>query len=72
MYEFWIVPMVNIDGVVIGNYRTNLQGKDMNRSFIPIDENVNNTLKDQFAITVKEVEDMQSYIKKFAPAYAKG
>ncbi len=25
--------MVNPDGVVIGNYRANLQGKDMNRHF---------------------------------------
>lgn len=25
--------MVNPDGVVLGNYRTNLMGKDMNRCF---------------------------------------
>ena len=41
--EFWIVPMVNIDGVVLGNYRTNCQGRDMNRSFFPIDEYVSMT-----------------------------
>ena len=28
-FEWWVVPMINPDGVVIGNYRTNLQGKDM-------------------------------------------
>lgn len=27
------MPIVNPDGVVIGNYRSNLQGKDMNRHF---------------------------------------
>lgn len=32
-YEFWVLPIVNPDGVVIGNYRTNTQGKDMNRHF---------------------------------------
>lgn len=26
-----IIPMVNPDGVVIGNYRTGLSGKDFNR-----------------------------------------
>ena len=30
---FKIVPMLNVDGVVAGNYRTGLQGKDMNRVF---------------------------------------
>ena len=30
-YEFRIVPMVNIDGVVSGNYRSNLSGSDVNR-----------------------------------------
>jgi murein tripeptide amidase MpaA len=28
---FKVVPMVNPDGVVIGNYRTSLSGKDLNR-----------------------------------------
>lgn len=27
--------MVNPDGVVLGNYRCNLMGKDMNRCFYP-------------------------------------
>ena len=30
-YQFYIVPMVNIDGVFYGNYRTNLSGTDLNR-----------------------------------------
>ncbi len=32
-FETWILPVVNPDGVVCGNYRSNLQGKDMNRCF---------------------------------------
>jgi murein tripeptide amidase MpaA len=32
---FKIVPMLNVDGVVAGNYRTGLQGKDLNRAFMP-------------------------------------
>jgi murein tripeptide amidase MpaA len=30
---FKIVPMINPDGVVFGNYRTSLSGKDLNRMF---------------------------------------
>jgi murein tripeptide amidase MpaA len=30
-YIFYIVPMINIDGVVHGNQRTNLAGLDLNR-----------------------------------------
>ena len=29
----YVVPMVNPDGVVAGNYRTSLFGKDLNRTF---------------------------------------
>lgn len=29
----YVVPMVNPDGVVCGNYRTSLFGKDLNRTF---------------------------------------
>ena len=32
-YEIWVVPMLNPDGVVVGNYRSNLQGRDLNRHF---------------------------------------
>ena len=30
-YIFKIVPMINIDGVVCGNYRNSLAGMDLNR-----------------------------------------
>lgn len=30
---FKIVPMVNVDGVVLGNFRTGIMGRDLNRSF---------------------------------------
>ena len=34
---FKIVPMINPDGVVSGNYRTSFIGKDLNRLFLPDD-----------------------------------
>ncbi len=30
---FKIIPMVNVDGVVIGNFRTGIGGRDLNRMF---------------------------------------
>jgi murein tripeptide amidase MpaA len=30
---FKVVPMVNPDGVVVGNYRSSFLGKDLNRNF---------------------------------------
>ena len=32
-YVIYIIPMVNPDGVIFGNYRTNLLGKDLNRKW---------------------------------------
>lgn len=39
-YKIWVIPMINPDGVVVGNYRSNLQGKDMNRNFYDDDEHL--------------------------------
>ena len=33
-FIFKIIPMLNIDGVIFGNYRLNILGKDMNRLWI--------------------------------------
>jgi len=30
-FIFFIIPMLNIDGVINGNYRCNLSGVDLNR-----------------------------------------
>jgi murein tripeptide amidase MpaA len=30
-FNVYIVPMINMDGVYYGNYRTNLSGNDLNR-----------------------------------------
>jgi len=32
-FVFYIVPMLNIDGVINGNYRSNLAGVDLNRQY---------------------------------------
>ena len=33
-FLFFIVPMLNIDGVVVGNYRANLSAVDLNRQYV--------------------------------------
>lgn len=30
---FKIIPMANVDGVVLGNFRTGVNGRDLNRMF---------------------------------------
>jgi len=32
-YIFVVIPMVNVDGVVLGNFRTGIGGRDLNRVF---------------------------------------
>jgi len=60
-FEWWILPMVNPDGVVIGNYRCNLQGKDMNRHFFYDNENVND-------LRCAEVELLTTYMQENLPS----
>ena len=57
-YEFWIAPIVNPDGVIIGNYRTNTQGKDMNRHFFADDD------PEGFKQRLTEVEIIRTYLKE--------
>ena len=40
MYDFFIVPMVNPDGVFFGNHRTSVIGQDLNRNFNTVDYDV--------------------------------
>lgn len=32
-YVIYVIPMVNVDGVIFGHYRSNLGGKDLNRKW---------------------------------------
>lgn len=32
-FNFYFIPMVNIDGVCLGNYRCNAMGYDLNRNW---------------------------------------
>lgn len=39
-YIFKVVPMMNPDGVVIGNFRTSYSGKDLNRQFNKLNKHI--------------------------------
>jgi murein tripeptide amidase MpaA len=32
-FIFKIIPMINVDGVIAGNYRCSLSGQDLNRNW---------------------------------------
>lgn len=50
---FKIIPMINPDGVIFGNYRTSLSGKDLNRQF-----------RTKHQDLIPEVAELKNYIKK--------
>mmetsp|Transcript_41330 Transcript_41330/g.62965 ORF Transcript_41330/g.62965 Transcript_41330/m.62965 type:complete len:156 (+) Transcript_41330:962-1429(+) len=54
--EFWILPMVNPDGIISGNYRCNTQGKDMNRCFFADDD-------PEAKMRLTEVEHIRSFLE---------
>jgi murein tripeptide amidase MpaA len=41
---FKIVPMLNPDGVILGNYRTGVAGRDLNRVYIEPNEKLHPTI----------------------------
>ena len=41
---FKIVPMINPDGVIIGNYRTSMSGNDLNRRYVKPDFRIHPTV----------------------------
>jgi len=61
MFEFWIAPIVNPDGVICGNYRCNTQGKDMNRHFFADDD------PEGLKVRLTEVEMIRSFMKQNIP-----
>jgi hypothetical protein len=52
--------MVNPDGVVLGNYRTSLSGKDLNREFVNPDEFI-----------FPEIYNLKKYVWKLKNLYKK-
>ena len=76
--EFWILPIVNPDGVISGNYRCNTQGKDMNRCFFADDdpeakirltevEHIRNFMEENFS---KKFPEKRSKLKMFLDIHA--
>lgn len=56
-FEFWILPQINPDGIVSGNYRCNTQGKDMNRCFYADDD-------PEAKLRLHEVELIRSFMEE--------
>ncbi len=56
-FVFKIVPMVNPDGVVLGNYRTNLSGHDLNRQWLHPGEHLHPTIHHLKTAIGRFVED---------------
>ena len=50
---FKVIPMINPDGVIFGNYRTSLSGKDLNRMFRAKNQDL-----------IPEVSELKCFIKR--------
>ena len=55
MFIFKIVPMLNPDGVIVGNYRCSLTGRDLNRNY-------KSQLKDFYPV----IHSLRSLIDKYS------
>ena len=51
LFEFWIIPCANPDGVVIGNCVSNTQGFDMDKSFFDEDNKMKSDVAECFEVT---------------------
>ena len=54
-FDFYIIPMVNMDGVALGNYRGNYTGYDLNRCWLRTDP-----------ILHPEVHAIKQYVRKLS------
>ncbi|KAM3147684.1 hypothetical protein pb186bvf_000012 [Paramecium bursaria] len=68
-YVFKIVPIVNVDGVIHGNQRCNVQGYDMNRKWNQDDDNIIKELRNYFQefnsqYKIKLILDLHGHSKK--------
>ena len=59
-FDIWVIPMMNPDGIVIGNYRCTTQGKDMNRFFTRRDD-------PDAKVRIHEVDLLVKYLKENIP-----
>lgn len=57
-YEVWVIPMLNVDGVVLGNNESNSQGRDLGLKFLS-DMDPNGYLN-----RAHETEILRAFLKK--------
>jgi hypothetical protein len=54
-FEFMIIPMINIDGCIYGNFRSNLTGVDLNRMWTDPDK-----------LFTPEVQSIKTYLRELS------
>lgn len=69
---FKIVPMVNPDGVVAGNYRTSFIGKDLNRLYLQSEDTTEARYGSMDDILKPEITAMKQLIKGCKDDESKG